>query len=90
MMVNAIVDAASQDVDLKRYVANETVQIEAFFHRGTVAGQVAAEISATRSAHGLARHLLAALMRIRILVRVRADPGVLAEIARSTLSILCA
>jgi TetR/AcrR family transcriptional regulator, transcriptional repressor for nem operon len=88
MMVNAIVDAASQDVDLKRYVANETVQIEAFFHRGIVAGQAAAEISATQAARGLARHLLAVLMGMRILARVRPDRGVLAEIARSTLSIL--
>jgi TetR/AcrR family transcriptional repressor of nem operon len=88
MMVNAIVDAASQDVDLKRYVADETVQIEAFFRRCTVAGQAAAEISATRSAQGVARHLLAVLMGMRVLARVRPDPGVLAEIARSTLSIL--
>jgi TetR/AcrR family transcriptional regulator, transcriptional repressor for nem operon len=88
MMVNAIVDAASQDVDLKRYVANETVQIEAFFHRCIVAGQAAAEISATQAARGLARHLLAVLMGMRILARVRSDRGVLAEIARSTLSLL--
>jgi len=88
MMVNAIVDAASQDVDLKRYVANETVQIEAFFHRCIVAGQAAAEISATQAARGLARHLLAVLMGMRILARVRPDRGVLTEIARSTLSLL--
>lgn len=88
MMVNAIVDAASEDIDLKRYVADETVRIEAFFRRNIAVGQAAAEISATHAVHDLARHLLAVLMGIRVLARGRPDPELLAGIARSTLSML--
>lgn len=88
MMVNAIVDAASQDTKLMRYVAEETEQIEAFFLRCIAGGQAAAQISPALPAHGLARHLLSVLMGLRVLARVRPDTELLAEIVGSTLSVL--
>jgi TetR/AcrR family transcriptional repressor of nem operon len=88
MMVNAIVDAASHDTELMRYVAQETEQIEAFFRRCIADGQAAAEISPALATQGLARHLLSVLMGLRVLARVRPDTELLTEIVGSTLSVL--
>jgi TetR/AcrR family transcriptional regulator, transcriptional repressor for nem operon len=88
MMVNAIVDAAWQDVDIKHHVADETRQIEAFFQRCVAAGQTAGDISTNQSPHDLAGHLLAVLMGLRVLARVRPDQELLATIARSALTLL--
>jgi len=77
MLVNTALEATPDDPELQRYVAAETVMIEDFFRRCIAAGQASGEFPADPSATDGARHLLAVLLGLRVLVRVRPDPALL-------------
>ena len=88
MMVNTAIDASADEAEFQRIVADEMVQIEAFFHRCVTAGQTAGEISTAQPAGDLARGLLSVLLGLRVLARVRPDPDLLAAVARSAVATL--
>ena len=88
MMVNTAIEATTADPELQRIIADETVQIERFFRRTVAAGQAAGEIATDQPADDLARHLLSVLLGLRVLARVRPDPGLLGAVARSALAML--
>lgn len=88
LLVNTALEATPDDPDLQRYVADETTVIEQFFRRCVVAGLKSGEIASKQPADDLARHLLAVLMGLRVLARVRPDPKLLAGLVRPTLSML--
>jgi TetR/AcrR family transcriptional regulator, transcriptional repressor for nem operon len=71
MLVNASLEATADDPDLQQYVAAETAKIELFFLRCVVAGQKGGEICSSSSADNHARHLLAVLLGLRVLARIR-------------------
>ncbi|WP_247564229.1 TetR/AcrR family transcriptional regulator [Bradyrhizobium sp. 151] len=71
MLVNTALEATSEDPELRRLVANETVMIEQFFRRCIIAGQRTGEIRTDCSADDGARHLLAVLLGTRVLARIR-------------------
>jgi TetR/AcrR family transcriptional repressor of nem operon len=88
MLVNTALEATPDDPELQRYVAAETVVLEQFFRRCVSAGQRSGEITSKQPADDLARNLLAVLLGLRVLARVRPDPRLLAGLVRPALSML--
>ncbi|MDF2119530.1 TetR/AcrR family transcriptional regulator [Roseiarcaceae bacterium H3SJ34-1] len=88
MLVNTALEATPDDPELQRYVAQETVMIEDFFKRCIAAGQASGEFPADRSAADGARHLLAVLLGLRVLVRVRPDAALLTGLVSPALATL--
>jgi TetR/AcrR family transcriptional repressor of nem operon len=88
LLVNTALEANSGDTELRQLVADETRTIERFFHRCIVAGQKSGEIPSDQSAGDLARHLLAVLLGLRVLARVRPEAGLLEGLVRPALSML--
>jgi TetR/AcrR family transcriptional repressor of nem operon len=77
MLVNATIEATAEHPELQTYLANETIKIEQFFLRCAAAGQRSGEISTGFRAEDQARHLLALLLGLRLLARVRPDAALL-------------
>jgi len=71
MMVNSALDAAPRDPELQQAVAEVLGGVEAFFLRCVEAGQRDGTIAREHRAADLARALLAALLGIRVMARVR-------------------
>jgi TetR/AcrR family transcriptional repressor of nem operon len=69
-------------------VANHTLMMERFFHGRVVAGQRAGEIPNDQAADDIAKLLLAVAMGLRVLVRVRPDPELLAGLVRPAMAML--
>jgi TetR/AcrR family transcriptional repressor of nem operon len=88
MLVNTALEATPDDPELQRYVAAETIMIEDFFRRCIAAGQASGEMPADRSATDSARHLLAVLLGLRVLVRVRPDAALLTGLVGPALATL--
>ena len=88
MLVNTALEATSDDPELQHYVAEETIMIEDFFKRTIATGQASGEILADVSVIDSARHLLAVLLGLRVLVRVRPDPALLAGLVGPALATL--
>lgn len=88
MLVNTALEATPDDPDLQRFVADETLVIEHFFRRCIAAGQKTGEITTDGSAEDHARHLLAVLLGLRVLARIRPEPKLLAAIVRPALAAL--
>ncbi|MCE9650768.1 MAG: TetR/AcrR family transcriptional regulator [Parvibaculum sp.] len=88
MLVNTALAATPDDPELQRLVADETAAIERFFHRQILAGQKSGELPRQQSADDLARMLLAVVMGLRVLVRVRPDAALLEGLARPALAML--
>ncbi len=88
MLVNTALEVTPDDPDLQNIVAEETRIIERFFHRNIVAGQKSGEIPADHPAADLARHLLATLLGMRVLARVRPEAKLLEGLVRPALAML--
>jgi TetR/AcrR family transcriptional repressor of nem operon len=83
MLVNTVLEASSKDTKTRDNVAGELSTIEAFFCRRLSQAQQAGEISSDISPERSARHLLAVLMGIRVLTRVRAERELLTDAVRN-------
>ncbi|HEY4345718.1 MAG TPA: TetR/AcrR family transcriptional regulator [Parvibaculum sp.] len=88
MLVNTALEVTPDDPDLQHIVAEETRLIERFFRRNILAGQKSGEIPADQSADNLARHLLAVLLGLRVLARVRPEEKLLEGLVRPALAML--
>jgi TetR/AcrR family transcriptional repressor of nem operon len=88
MLVNAALEVAPHDAELRRVVADFQVRAEAFFHRCVEAGQRDGTISAIQPAKDLARLLLGVLMGIRVLARSRPERELLEGLLRPVLALL--
>jgi len=77
MLVNATLGATADDPELQAYLADETSKIEQFFLRCAIAGRKSGEISKDFRAEDQARQLLAVLLGLRVLARVRPDAELL-------------
>jgi TetR/AcrR family transcriptional repressor of nem operon len=88
MLVNTMLEVTPDDPDLQKYVADETVLIEDFFRRCVEAGQANGKIPPNQSPENSARHLLAILLGLRALTRVRPDAQLLVGLVNSALSAL--
>jgi TetR/AcrR family transcriptional repressor of nem operon len=88
LMVNAAMELAARDPELRRLVAAELAETEAFFHGLIATGQRDRTISGTLPSEELARHLLGVLLGIRVLARARPYRELLECVARPALSLL--
>lgn len=88
MLVNAAVEAAPPDGDLRAMVAGILVRIERFFAGCVRAGQADGTIAVSASPEDVGRHLLAVLMGTRVLARIRPEPALLAGAVATALAIL--
>lgn len=88
MLVNSALEATPQEPELREAVAGELRLIEAFFRDRVAAAQRVGEISAACSADDAARQLLALLLGLRVLARVRPEPPLLTGAANQALAAL--
>ncbi|NLS08259.1 TetR/AcrR family transcriptional regulator [Rhizobium sp. P32RR-XVIII] len=86
LLVNTALESTPEDPEIQQRVAEETVMIEAFFRRCLASAQEAGEIPPTPSPGEHARHLLAVLLGLRVLARVRPDEVVLRDVVRPPLT----
>jgi TetR/AcrR family transcriptional repressor of nem operon len=82
MLVNTVMEASSEDAKARDNVAGELSVIEAFFRRRLSEAQQAGEIPFDVSPEVSAKHLLAVLLGIRVLARVRAERELLTDAVR--------
>jgi TetR/AcrR family transcriptional regulator, transcriptional repressor for nem operon len=88
MLVNAALDLAPHNPDLKKIVAGTLIRIETFFRSCVRAGQADGTITQSMSAETLAHHLLGVLMGIRVLARVRPERRLLEGVIAPALALL--
>jgi TetR/AcrR family transcriptional repressor of nem operon len=88
LLVNAALEAAPHDAAMRHAVAEVLRRIEAFFLRCVTAGQADGSIAASMKAGDLARHLLAVLMGVRVLARVRPERALLQGAVAPALAML--
>lgn len=88
MLVNAALEVAPHDPELRAVVAQELMLIEGFFRRRVAAGQQDGTIMPGQAADALAKLLLSVLLGIRVLARTRPQRDVLDGAAQAALSML--
>lgn len=88
MLVNAALDVAPHDPEFRVAVNRVLIRLEAFFLERVRAGQKDKTINRAVPADDIARHLLAVLLGIRVLARVRPEKPLLEGAVRSSLKIL--
>ena len=88
MLVNAALELAPYDAEIRKLVVEEMVFLEAFFCRCIESGQKDNSITDTRPADQLAKMLLSVLFGIRVLARTRPQREVLAGAAHAALALL--
>jgi TetR/AcrR family transcriptional regulator, transcriptional repressor for nem operon len=88
MLVNSALEASPENAELRDAIAHELRLIESFFRECLIAGQARGEISSVHLADDAARQLLAVLLGIRVLARVRPERALLAGAVRPTLESL--
>jgi TetR/AcrR family transcriptional repressor of nem operon len=88
MLVNAALDVAPHDPELRSAVSDVLARIEAFFRRNIAAGQKAGSITRSQRPKVLAQHLLALHLGLRVLARVRPERRMLEGAVRPALAAL--
>lgn len=88
MLVNSALEVAPHDANVQRIVATALRNIEDFFLRSVRAGQADGSINRAVQPEVLAAHLLAILMGLRVLARVRPEPALLANLLKPSLDLL--
>jgi TetR/AcrR family transcriptional repressor of nem operon len=88
MVVNAALEMAPHDPEFRETIAETLERIESFFLACVEKGQADGTITSSRPAVGLAQHLLAALMGVRVLARVRPERALLNGAIGTALSFL--
>ena len=88
LIVNAALELAPHDPEFQSVLAGVLHDMEAFFLRCVQAGQDAGTLNATVPAADLARMLLATLMGMRVLARVRPEAELLRGLLRPVMTLL--
>jgi TetR/AcrR family transcriptional repressor of nem operon len=88
MLVNAALDVAPRDPGFRKVVSEVLKRIETFFVRCISGGQADGTITSALSAESLAQHLLAVLMGIRVLARVRPERALIHGAVGGALALL--
>lgn len=88
LLVNTAIDVAPRDPGLQAAVAEVLGRVEGFFRDSVAAGQADGSIGRAIPADDLARHLLAVFMGIRVLSRVRPEPGLIRGALAPALALL--
>lgn len=88
MLVNSALEMAPHDVEFQKIIAGVLHRIEKFFLKSIKAGQANGVITRSMTAENLARHLLAVLMGVRVLARVRPERALLEGAVAPALALL--
>lgn len=88
MLVNSALEMAPHDAEFRKIIAGVLIRIEAFFLKCIEAGQAEGTITRSIKAQILACHLLAVLMGVRILARVRPERALLEGAIAPALALL--
>jgi TetR/AcrR family transcriptional repressor of nem operon len=88
MLVNSALEVSTQDAEFRDAIGSELKLMEAFFRDRFRAGQERGDISHAHSADDAARQLLAVLLGIRVLARIRPERDLLMGAAGQTLQLL--
>lgn len=88
LMVNSVLEATPDDEELRDALAAEIVQIRDFFLRCVQAGQASGEIAQTVDAQEAAQHLLAVLLGLRVIARIRPERDWLVNAVAPALTLL--
>jgi len=73
MLVNSALEVAPHDREFRETIAGTLKRLESFFLDCVERGQADGTITSSQPATGLAQHLLAVLMGVRVLARVRPE-----------------
>ena len=88
MVVNLALELAPHDRDFREIISSVLDRLEAFFLKCIRAGQADGTITRYMSARNLARHLMAVLMGVRVLARVRPEKALLEGAIKPALALL--
>ena len=88
MLVNSTLEASPQDAEFRDTLARELRLIEDFFRGRIIAGQERGDISPAHSPEDVARQLLAVLLGVRVLARVRPERPLMTGAVGQTLALL--
>lgn len=88
MLVNSALEASPQDPEFRAAIASELELIEDFFLGRIAEGQRRGDLSPAHSAEDAARQLLAVLLGVRVLARVRPEGPLLRGAVSQTLASL--
>jgi TetR/AcrR family transcriptional repressor of nem operon len=88
MLVNSALEASPQDAEFRSTIARELNLIEEFFRSRFVAGQECGDVSRAHPAEDAGRQLLAVLLGVRVLARVRPERLLLTGAVGQTLALL--
>ncbi|HEY6455260.1 MAG TPA: TetR/AcrR family transcriptional regulator [Steroidobacteraceae bacterium] len=86
LLVNSALEIAPHDAQFQKIIAGVLRRIEKFFLKCVRAGRADGTITRAVPAHSLARDLLAVLMGVRVLARVRPEKALLEDIVESALA----
>lgn len=87
-MVNAEVEVAPHDAEVKEIICKNEQQIEEAFHRAIQKGQESGEITNKRDARALARFFLNTVKGIRVSAKSITDKAFFNDIIKTALSVL--
>lgn len=88
LAVNAAVESAAKDADVRECVLKATVATEAYFLTAIMAAQASGEIAPERDAKMLASYLMNAVRGLRVLARIDPDRTTMDGIVRLTLMVM--
>jgi TetR/AcrR family transcriptional repressor of nem operon len=87
-LINSALDVAPHDGELGAYIAERLGELETFFARLLRRAQAEGSVPARRDPDDIARLLLAAMIGIRVLARVRPERALLEGLLRPALALL--
>lgn len=88
MVVNSALELAPHDAQLRAVISEIFERIESFFLTCVRSGQADGTVNATLGARNLARSLMAVLMGLRVLARVRPEKALLEGATAPVLALL--
>ncbi|WP_323989878.1 TetR/AcrR family transcriptional regulator [Nguyenibacter sp. L1] len=88
LVVNTALEIAPHDPECRQAVTDRLDRIESFFRDRVAAGQADGTIAPPLAPDILARHLLALVLGIRVMARLRPEPAVLDAMAAPVIALL--
>jgi TetR/AcrR family transcriptional repressor of nem operon len=88
MVVNSALEVAPHDREFREMIVETLRRLEAFFLDCVERGQADGTITSSQPAVGLAQHMLAVLMGVRVLARVRPERPLLEGVITTALTFL--
>jgi TetR/AcrR family transcriptional regulator, transcriptional repressor for nem operon len=88
LVINSALEVAPHDRECQQAVADRLGRIEAFFRRSVAAGQQDGTIATALPPEDIARNLLAIVLGIRVMARIRPDRALFEGMVRSALALL--